>query len=61
MRRITTIAVLCAVVLLIGVGKLVIIPANTVAGTEQLAVPVHDLHVNHPGMRTMPVAEIPLP
>ena len=42
-------------------------PVRTVAGTDvwsnapQTSVPVYDLHVQHPHMKTLPVQDVPEP
>jgi hypothetical protein len=35
--------------------------ADTAAAISQTTVPVYDLHVQHTGMKTMPVQEVPEP
>ena len=63
MRRTITIAVI-AVAVLAGIAKLVAAPSRTVAGTDpsiQPTISTHDMHLRYPGMKTLPVAEIPLP
>jgi hypothetical protein len=65
-RAITVTAVV--VLILVGVAiKVMVSPNKTVAGTHdpngsiQSAVSIYDLHVAHPGLKTMPVQAAPLP
>jgi hypothetical protein len=65
-RAITVTAIV--VLVLVGVAiKVTVAPSKTVAGTHdttgsiQSAVSVYDLHVAHPGMKTMPVQAAPMP
>jgi hypothetical protein len=65
-RAITATAII--VLILAGVAiKVVVVPSKTVAGTHdtngsiQSAMSIYDLHVTHPGMKTLPVQAVPLP
>ena len=65
-RAITVTAVI--VLILVGVAiKVMVAPGKTVAGTHettgtiQNVMSIYDLHVGHPGMKTMPVQQPPMP
>ena len=65
-RAITVTAVI--VLILVGVAvKVMVAPGTTVAGTHdpngsiQSAISVYDLHVTHPGMKSMPAQAAPMP
>lgn len=65
MRRTLAILVIAALVAS-AIGRLILVPTTTIAGTDdasvlQTAVPVYDLDVHHPGMKALPVEEAPLP
>jgi hypothetical protein len=60
--------VLIAVTILavFAIAKVVFLPSTTVAGTHsaaelQGAVPVYELDVGHPDMKTLPVESAPMP
>jgi hypothetical protein len=67
MRRATIIVTAAALVLAGFIIKSLVAPGHSSAATDatdssiQAAVPVYDLHVHHPHMKTLPVQDAPLP
>jgi hypothetical protein len=65
MRETLTVATIAVVVLvLFGAINLIAAPSRTVAGVDpaiQSTISPYDLHTGYPGMKSLPVDEIPQP
>ncbi|HEY6833703.1 MAG TPA: hypothetical protein VI251_14565 [Pseudolabrys sp.] len=67
MRRATIIVTAATLVLAGFIVKGLVAPGHSAAATDatngsiQAAVPVYDLHVHHPHMKTLSVQDAPLP
>jgi len=67
MRRALIIATVALLALAGAVVSGMVAPRTTVAetdatdGSQQISVPVYDLHVRHPNIKTLPVQDAPQP